>query len=382
MNGDDDIRIALPDPPPPSPKRREAAITGAMARFDGTEKAPRASVVPPRHSSGWWAKIRQPYMGPVVAAALIATITLPFAWMAYDQRGAAYQEQALPGIPNAAPTVARAAPETPAGSAAPAPIRVEGDPAGAANPTARPTQPAAPSAKRTEIASAEIASPALPPPSPPSPPPPPPPPPAPPPPAMKADARGPVVVQGRALRPSTQEAPAAISSIASEAASPDRDRSIVVTGSRRAPGKAERRGDWNACTVNDPAQAVAKCKKLANRAAKEVRGPAADRLSEGLEQAWTGDIDGAIRAFDQAIAVAPGLSVAYLNRGLAYARRGDDERAIADLDRAVQYAPRSARAYYNRSVVLRNSGADKRAAADEKRAIELDPQYEAIIRQD
>lgn len=375
MNGDDDIRIALPDPPPPSPKRREANIAAAMARFDGTEEAPRARIVSPARSTGWWAKIRRPYAGPVVAAALIATITLPFAWVAYDQRGFADHEQAAPPVRDAKPVVEPDAAQISSEHMIPAPIAVGVDPANVKTPAPRASETVAAPGKRTELAQADISPPTVFPS-------PPPPPPAPPPPAMKVAERASPVVQGRALRPSVQDAPAAISSIASEAASPDRDRSIVVTGSRRAPGKADRRGDWNACTVNDPAQAVAKCKKLANRAAKEVRAPAADRLSEGLKQAWTGDIDGAIRAFDQAIAVAPGLSVAYLNRGLAYARRGDDERAIADLDRAVQYAPRSARAYYNRSVVLRNSGADKRAAADEKRAIELDPQYEAIIRQD
>lgn len=375
MNDDDDIRIALPDPPPPSPKRREASIAAAMARFDGAEAAPRASIAPPARSNGWWAKIRRPYAGPVVAAALIATITLPFAWVAYDQRGSAGREQVAPDAKDAEPVVAQAAPQISSENPTSAQIAVEGDPASAADRTPRPGETGSASAKQMDLAQADIAPPTILP-APPSPPPPA----APPPPATKVGEPRPLVVQGRAARPPVQDTPAAISAIASEATSPDRDRSIMVTGARRAPGKAARRGDWNACTVNDPAPAPAKCKKLANQAAKAVREPAGDQLSEGLKQAWAGNIDGAIRAFDQAIAIAPGLSAAYLNRGLAYARRGDDERAIADLDRAVQYAPRSARAYYNRSVLLRNGGDDKRAAADEKRAIDLDPQYEAIIR--
>ena len=76
-NNDDDIRFMLPDPPPPSPKRREAAIAGAMARFDGTNETPPVKAMRPARAAGWWAVIRRPYAGPLVAATLIATITLP-----------------------------------------------------------------------------------------------------------------------------------------------------------------------------------------------------------------------------------------------------------------------------------------------------------------
>jgi hypothetical protein len=156
---------------------------------------------------------------------------------------------------------------------------------------------------------------------------------------------------------------------------------IVVTGMRRAaPARSVGRGDWNACTVNDPNRSLAACRKLVDPATKGAAGRAAARLADGLSQAWQGDLDGAISAFDQAIAIEPRQSLAYLNRGLAYQRSGDLDRAIADLDRAVKYARGSARAYYNRSLLLRQRGDTRRATADENRAVSLDLRYQAVVR--
>jgi tetratricopeptide (TPR) repeat protein len=162
------------------------------------------------------------------------------------------------------------------------------------------------------------------------------------------------------------------------AAEADAQNAIAVTGTRvRAPNLAARRGDWNACTVDDPAGSLSACRKAVARA---VKGAAAQAdLAEGLSRAWQGDTDAAIAALGRAIAAAPKSAFAYLNRGLAYRGSGDLDRALADLDRAVKYAPSEARTYYNRSVVLRERGAVARARRDEERAAELDPVYAGIV---
>ncbi len=347
----------------------------AMARFDGSDAAPATPPARPVRPGGWWASIRRPYAGPLVAAALIATLTLPFVWTAYDQRRPAASEEPAPATNDPgteADVVADASSPVPAVTQKPSETITATAPARPA-----PSQGAAPAEKRVDFAQADIAAP-------PPPAPPPPPPPAPPPaaaaPAMKASEAAPIVVQGRMARREVQDVPLAVSAIAADERSDD-NGSIVVTGAaRRLPDKAARRGDWNACTVNDPDRAPAKCTKLASSSKKDVRRQAEAYLSDGLKRAWNGDLDEAIAAFDRAIAVAPKLSTAYLNRGLAYAQQGDDARALADLDRAVQYSPQSARALYNRSVLLRKIGNAKRAEADEQRAIDLDARYEALLR--
>jgi len=147
---------------------------------------------------------------------------------------------------------------------------------------------------------------------------------------------------------------------------------VVVTGQRRSAAKPAARGDWNACTVNDPNHRLGACRKLVDPAAAGRDGRAAAHVADGLSLAWRDDLDSAIAAFDRAIAISPRLSFAYLNRGLVYAHKGELDRALEDLNRAVRYAPDVARNYYSRSLLWRQRGDAKRAEADQARAIALD----------
>jgi tetratricopeptide (TPR) repeat protein len=149
--------------------------------------------------------------------------------------------------------------------------------------------------------------------------------------------------------------------------------SVIVTGTRARNAKATMRGDWNACTVNDPQQNLRGCAGL-------IRGKAAENIESGLTQAWSGDMKEAIAEFDRAIAAAPRNAFAWLNRGLAHQREGDLDRALADLDQAIRLDPDSARAYYSRSIVLHQRGETRRATRDAQRAIDIDPQYKDVAR--
>jgi tetratricopeptide (TPR) repeat protein len=154
--------------------------------------------------------------------------------------------------------------------------------------------------------------------------------------------------------------------------------SIAVTARRRTDAVA--RGDWNACTVNDPDQSLAKCRRLSRPAASPDRDRAEASVADGIALAWRGNLDGAIAAFERAIAAAPRNAAAYLNRGMAYQRKGDLDRAIADFDQVVRIDPGAARGYYNRSLALRAKGNGRRARSDEQRAIEIDPDYDEAAR--
>ncbi len=355
MTRDDDVRALLPNAPPPAPKRREAAMAEALARFDG---APAPARKPGPEPTPWWKSLHRPQAGLLAAAALVVAISLPFAWQSSVPLVPAADERVASGATDEAPSVTTIA-------AAPNAVGAVTPPATAPDtPNIAPSPPrsgdTATAAKSLEIVQAAPA--------------------APPPPMMRADDAVPIVVQGRALSQSLQETPVAVSVVSSEEYSSRSEGSIVVTGARTAPRTPVRRGDWNACTVNDPNRALSQCRKLAAKAAKAVRNQADAHLSEGLKQAWSGDLDQAIAEFDAALAIAPDLSAVYLNRGLAYDRQGDGAAALADLDRAIGLSPKSARAYYNRSVLLRKYGDPKRADADEQQAINLDPRYQAILR--
>jgi hypothetical protein len=384
MDRDDDILAALPDPPPPAPRRREAAIAEALARFDGTAEAPRAAADRSQPSmGGWWATLRRPQVGALVAAALVITISLPLAWQTFDRRAGIANEAAPPT------TVVDA--EPPRNMAATDAVSVAAPPAPPAT-----IAPAAPPPSGADASPATDKATAAPPPSPPIV-------------VASADgfarapettrsdqASGAIIVsaqRARAGAPAPPPPPAALA-VADAAASNalGESREVVVTGARMAApklaskaaapkpaSKARQRGDWNACTVNDPSQSLSRCTKLVTQGRLKSRDLAQTHLADGLQNAWQGDTDEAIAAFGKAIDAEPGLAIAYLNRGLAYERKGDLDRALADLDRAVRYAPTEARGFYARSQILRKKGQVERAGADEKRAIELDRRYEAVV---
>lgn len=347
MGGDQDIAAALPRPPFPAPARREAAINEALRRFDGADAPPARGERP----APWWSRPIRPYAGALAGAFLVALIGLPWVWTSFDQVVVDGKRRPAVESPRQEPALADAADPAPAGA------KAETKAPAAADPVER----GAP-AKLGRIEPRPM-------------------------PALGTDGPAP----GRSTEP------------AADAAAPGGDE-IVVTGSRirnpdltasspitviggeeisladRRASKAEQRGDWNACTIEDPGRSLGRCRGSVNSVALGARGRAAPHLADGLSLAWKGDLEGATAAFDRAAELAPRSAAAYLNRGLAWRRRGDLDRALADLDRAVRLSPEAARAYYHRGLVLRQRGDLRRARADEARAVELDPSYAPLVR--
>jgi tetratricopeptide (TPR) repeat protein len=189
-----------------------------------------------------------------------------------------------------------------------------------------------------------------------------------------AEAQSVTVTGARVRRPNLESASPVTSVESAEA----RDDLPSITA-RRLTEPRFRRGDWNACTVDDPTRSLRGCAGLVDPRARGEPGRAGAGIADGLALAWRGDFNGAIRVFDGVIAATPRSSFAYLNRGQVKRRIGDLDGALADLDRAVRYAPRTARAYYNRSLVLRQKGDLRQARADEVRAVDLDERYAPLV---
>lgn len=344
----------LPDPPPPRPAARDAAIGAAMRRFDG--EAPLAAAPAAERRSG----VSRPQIAAFATIALVAMVGLPV-WLSGDHR----PERVVADAPAAAPARQAVAPSASAGAAAlaeraPAPVATK----------ERPTAPPAPAVMAPVVVAAE--------------------------PSRQGDKGdwAPAPMPPPMPEPAPQAEPemagyiAPARKVAAAAPSAAMDSSdVVVTASRMAaPPAAARgrvapmRGDWNACTVSDPSHDLGECEATIAAAAPGPAGRAAAHFADGLLSAWQGDFGGAVAAFDRAIEITPRNAAAYLNRGLAYARRGMTERAIADLDRAVRYAPNAARGYYQRSLLLRRRGENALADADLRRAVELDARYQVLAR--
>lgn len=372
MADDSDLAGLLPDAPPPRPAARDAAIAAAMRRFDGVPD-PAPTAVPDRRPARW---VSGKQIGAFASIVLVAGISLS---IALNRPGGLQRGKVEPPSDTASRSVP--APDRP-GAPKPEAARAAEAPTSVAKPEPPIQKPVAPAAPVTLANGADRRAPEGQASS--APPPPPPAPMAPPPMAWTAPSeppsaaadQGAIVVTGNRVRSRIVESASPVSVVSGKADEDSGGGDVVVTGARR--GRADpyaARGDWNACTVMDPGQSLRGCKALIGLGSKGPAGEAAARLSDGLTLAWRGDLDGAIAAFDRAIALKPKFAFAYLNRGLAFQRQGETARAAADLDLAIKYAPYAARSYYNRGVLRRELGNRRGAAADANRAVELDPDY-------
>jgi len=350
---DHDLSALLPEPPPPRPAARDAAIAAAMRRFDGEP------AVAPARATPASPRFNRPQLAAFATIALVAVVGLPV-WLAGDHR--------LDQVPS---DVAVQAP-------APKVAERQAEPTSAADMAAVPA-PVVKGRAAPKVAPAEPVPAVVPTPS------------------HEGD-KGDWAVDTAALAPAPELMPPPAPAPAAVVAEPARKmaaaapmasmdaENIVVTGSRvSAPAVARARvapvrGDWNACTVSDPNRDLGACRTAIGASAPGAPGRAAAHVADGLLSAWQGDYSGAVSRFDRAIEITPGNATAYLNRGLAYARRGMSESAMADLDRAVRFAPSSPRGYYQRSLLLRRRGDAAGADADMRRAVELDPSYEVLGR--
>ncbi|NIS79510.1 MAG: tetratricopeptide repeat protein [Anaerolineales bacterium] len=101
-------------------------------------------------------------------------------------------------------------------------------------------------------------------------------------------------------------------------------------------------------------------------------GDAVNHFNRGVDYQEQGQLDLAIEAYTEAIAINPDFADAYLNRGVAYSEKGDFDQAIVDYNKAIEINPQFADAYSNRGVAYAVTGQYDQALVDLDKAIELD----------
>ena len=101
--------------------------------------------------------------------------------------------------------------------------------------------------------------------------------------------------------------------------------------------------------------------------------------SAGVTHLQMRQYERAIRDFDRALALEPGLVVAWRQRALAYRSKGDYERALADFEQAILLAPSDARLYTERGVAYELLGDFASAIRDFNRAIAFKPNHAPAI---
>jgi tetratricopeptide (TPR) repeat protein len=92
-----------------------------------------------------------------------------------------------------------------------------------------------------------------------------------------------------------------------------------------------------------------------------------------------GDLDAALKDYDEAIRLAPTGSSWWNNRANLYQKKKDFDRARQDYDRSIELNPNSAIVYGNRGNAYNNLHDFERAIADYDKALQLNPNYTNAI---
>ena len=98
-------------------------------------------------------------------------------------------------------------------------------------------------------------------------------------------------------------------------------------------------------------------------------------IVEGEAKLAAGDIDGAVGAFQQAVAASPSSAVARSKLGIAYVHKKQWDAAAGEFGRAIQLDPTYAPAYSNLGNVYRERGQLDHAVAHYQKAVSMDPDY-------
>ena len=103
-------------------------------------------------------------------------------------------------------------------------------------------------------------------------------------------------------------------------------------------------------------------------------------VNRGIAYRRFGDLDRAIRDYDEAIRLNPRAADAFNNRGNVFRAREQFELALRDYDEAIRLNPRYAHAYNNRGIIFLELGNLDRAVADFDHAIREQPNYANALR--
>jgi tetratricopeptide (TPR) repeat protein len=108
---------------------------------------------------------------------------------------------------------------------------------------------------------------------------------------------------------------------------------------------------------------------------KALRDDPTAHLQRGLELDKAGDLDGAIREHEAALAIDGSVVQAHINLISLYGRKRDVARAEAHYHEAVRLGANLAEAHYNYGVLMLLQQRDAEAEAAFKQAIQVNPQH-------
>ena len=142
----------------------------------------------------------------------------------------------------------------------------------------------------------------------------------------------------------------------------------VDTGAQTTP--------WRQCVTDTTPAAIEACTSII------LSNPSNDGafVNRGIAYRRVGDIDRAIKDYDEAIRLNPNAADAFNNRGNTFRTRDEFDRALSDYDEAIRLDPHYAHAFNNRGIIFLERGELDRAIADFNRAIAENASYANAFR--
>jgi tetratricopeptide (TPR) repeat protein len=133
---------------------------------------------------------------------------------------------------------------------------------------------------------------------------------------------------------------------------------------------------WRQCVADTPVRAIEACTSII------FLDPTHDGafVNRGIAQRRLGNLEHAIRDYDEAIRLNPGAADAFSNRGNAYRTLRNLSQALKDYDEAIRLNPRYAHAYNNRGIIFLELRELDHAVRDFDRALAEDPLYANAFR--
>jgi Tfp pilus assembly protein PilF len=157
---------------------------------------------------------------------------------------------------------------------------------------------------------------------------------------------------------------------------PSRIQILAVACLAAAADTGAQANTWRQCLTDSSSAAIKACTSII------FLDPHNDGafVNRGIAYRRFGDLDRAIRDYDEAIRLNPGAADAFNNRGNIFRAREQFDLALHDYDEAIRLNPRYAHAYNNRGIIFLELGNLDRAVADFDHAIREQPTYANALR--
>lgn len=137
-----------------------------------------------------------------------------------------------------------------------------------------------------------------------------------------------------------------------------------------APARAD---DRTTCETGSGDEAIAACDRAIASRAFRGRELASLHTNRGVERKRGGDLDGALKDYNESIRLDPNDYFAYNNRANALRDKGDLQGAVADFTTAIRLEPGYAAAFTNRARVHERLKDPAKARADYNAALAAPP---------